>query len=67
MGNHLVLGFLSWIVVQLPSFVFLFILLQVEDEVVQILTDAEDNYNKTTGVTQTWDKLQREVNYPTFL
>lgn len=37
---------------------------EIEDEVVQILTEAEKNYNKTVDgtVTQAWDKLQREFS-----
>jgi len=35
---------------------------EIEGEVNTVLTDAEKNYNKpdATGVTKTWDKLQRE-------
>ena len=32
----------------------------VEDKVVDILLTAEKNYKKETGVTETWDRLQRE-------
>lgn len=34
----------------------------IESEVVSILTEAEQNYDKNNGVASTWDKLQREFS-----
>ncbi|XP_076458671.1 CD63 antigen-like [Babylonia areolata] len=33
---------------------------EIEDEVVSVLTKAEKNYGVAAGVTQAWDRLQRE-------
>lgn len=38
-----------------------YLLKQLEDDVKKILLDAEKNYNTSSGVKKTWDKLHHEV------
>lgn len=35
---------------------------QIEDDITQVLLDAEANYNTSEGVRKTWDKLHHEFN-----